>query len=126
MENELSREIFPFSHRTSCVHVGGRERVCLFFPQASCTAHVFRRRFLIFLGACAHGTIVEYILQLFQILQIANHRTAVVLLSTHLLCDWSRCSFFNIFPSSQKKGCHMGLTSEQEVITSLCKIFHYK
>ena len=31
MENEPSRENFPFSHRTSCVHVGGRERVCLFF-----------------------------------------------------------------------------------------------
>ena len=28
-----SRENFPFSHRTSCVHVGGRERVCLFFPK---------------------------------------------------------------------------------------------
>ena len=32
MENEPSRENFPFSHKTSCVHVGGRERVCLFSP----------------------------------------------------------------------------------------------
>ena len=31
MENEPSRENFPFSHRTSCVHVGGRENVCLSF-----------------------------------------------------------------------------------------------
>ena len=30
-ENERSKQNFPFSHRTSCVHVGGRERVCLFF-----------------------------------------------------------------------------------------------
>ena len=56
LENEPSRENFPFSHRTSCVHVGGRERVCLlFFSQASCTAHVFPRRSLILLGAPADG-----------------------------------------------------------------------